>query len=202
MAHACPLTGEGRVAGKRQNVVEEKVERQSNARFPPKVQQHLGVERHAPAGAVQRYKTSCVRYSPESTKRDAARENRFNNISKLRVAAVGATVGATGSSTSTYELQPWVPHKNSPRLLKYRAVGLGKPMHNALNDESNTNAVLHLSSYPCRLILDHLSGACLVRESSSPSSAAGVVFTAALDFEHNMKEPHAAHLPTPGFRGN
>ena len=48
----CPLTREGRVARERQDVVEEKVERQTHARLSPEVEQYLGVERDAPAVAV------------------------------------------------------------------------------------------------------------------------------------------------------
>lgn len=63
-----PLTGEGRVARKRQDVVEQKVERQPDARFPPEVQQHLGVERHAPAGVAPNTGKACGkrRHSPKT----------------------------------------------------------------------------------------------------------------------------------------
>lgn len=47
------LTGEGRVARKGQHVVEEEVERQADARFPPVVEQNLGVEGHAPAARAE-----------------------------------------------------------------------------------------------------------------------------------------------------
>ena len=68
------LTGEGRITTEGQDVVDEIVERQAYAGFPPEVQENLGVKRYAPAATPPRKKTH---HNNKTIKQTTGNQRRF-----------------------------------------------------------------------------------------------------------------------------